>query len=183
MSDHEFVCDEIERLLKNGITSGGKAKRRMVFDFSILNEQTIVDRYPMPDINMTLQNLGNANFFSKIDLESGYHQIIIRESDREKTAFSINGVKFDFVRMPFGLTNAPSIFQRCVDDILRPYIGKFAYVYMNGVLIFSNSLEEHLNHVKIIINALHNANMKLSNEKTHFFSTSIEYLGHVVKHG
>lgn len=126
MADHDFVTNEINRLLQNGIiersyspynapiwtvpkkgtTADNKPKRRMVFDFSKQNAQTITDRYPIPDINMTLQNLGNARIFSEIDLESGYHQVIIRESDREKTAFSINGAKYQFIRMPFGLKKA-----------------------------------------------------------------------------
>lgn len=203
VADHDFVNQEIEKLLKNGIiqrsfspynspiwtvpkkgmNDDNTPKRRMVIDFSKLNSQTITDRYPIPDINMTLQNLGNAKIFSKIDLEAGYHQVIIRESDREKTAFSINGAKYEFIRMPFGLKNAPSIFQRCVDDILRPYIGKFAYVYIDDVLIYSNSPEEHMKHITTVINALHAANMKISSEKSHFFSVSIEFLGHVIKNG
>lgn len=85
--------------------------------------------------------------------------------------------------MPFGLKNAPSIFQRCVDDILRPYIGKFAYVYIDDVLIFSETEEEHMEHVNTIINALHDAHMKISSEKSHFFKTSTEYLGHIIKNG
>lgn len=197
MSDHEFVKSEIERLLENGIIQksyspynsrqgtdeNGKPKRRMVFDYSKLNTQTITDRYPIPDINLTLQNLGNAKFFSTIDLESGYHQVNIKKSDREKTAFAINGAKYEFVRMPFGLKNAPSIFPRCVDDILKPNIGKFAYVYIDDVLIFSKSEEEHIEHTTTIINALHNANMKISGEKSHFFKTSTEYLVHIIKNG
>lgn len=143
MSDQDFVNRGIEKLLENGMIQksfspynspictvpkkgvnedNNKPKRRMVIDFQKLNSQTITDRYPIPDINMTLQNLGRAKLFSNIDLESGFHQILIRESDREKTAFSLNGAKYEFVRMPFGLKNAPSIFQRCVDDILRPYL-------------------------------------------------------------
>ncbi|GBP15917.1 Retrovirus-related Pol polyprotein from transposon gypsy [Eumeta japonica] len=84
--------------------------------------------------------------------------------------------------MPFGLKNAPSIFQRCVDDILRSYIGKFAYVYIDDVLIYSSTPEEHIEHIEAIVNALHKANMKISNEKSHFFKEEIEYLGHVIKH-
>lgn len=203
MSDQDFVNNEIEKLLQNGVIrksfspynspiwtvpkkgtdNDNKPKRRMVIDFQKLNAQTVTDRYPIPDINMTLQNLGKAKLFSTIDLESGFHQILIKESDREKTAFAINGAKYEFVRMPFGLKNAPSIFQRCVDDILRPYIGKFAYVYIDDVLIYSNTPEEHMEHIKTIIDALHGANMKISSEKSHFFETSVEFLGHIIKNG
>lgn len=71
----------------------------------------------MPNINIILSNLGNAKYFSKSDLESGFHQILLKENDREKTAFSVNGAKYEFNRLPFGLKNAPSIFQRAIDDI------------------------------------------------------------------
>ncbi|XP_055910407.1 uncharacterized protein LOC129944768 [Eupeodes corollae] len=140
-SDNEFVNKEVEKLLKDGIIQksrspynspiwtvpkkgideNGRPKRRMVIDFQKLNSRTITDRYPIPDVNMTIQNLGKAKIFSTIDLESGFHQIKIKESDREKTAFAVNGAKYEFIRMPFGLKNAPSIFQRCVDDILREW--------------------------------------------------------------
>lgn len=203
ISDHDFVNNEIEKLLENGIIQksfspynsqiwtvpkkgtdeNNKPKRRMVIDYSKLNSQTIRDHYPIPDINLTLQNLGNAKLFSTIDLESGFHQVMIREPDREKTAFAINGAKYEFIRMPFGLKNAPSIFQRCVDDILRPFIGKFVYVYIDDVLIYSNTPEDHMEHIRIVVNALHEANMKISSEKSHFFKTSTEFLGHIIKNG
>lgn len=201
-SDNEFVNNEIQELLtkeiirpsrspynspvwvvpKKGTDANGKPKRRMVIDYQKLNSNTITDRYPIPDSNCIIQNLGKAKYFSTIDLESGFHQILIKESDREKTAFSINGAKYEFVRMPFGLKNAPSIFQRCIDDILREYIGKFAYVYIDDVLIYSSSPEEHMKHINIIVNALHEANMKISEEKSYFFKTSVEYLGHIITH-
>lgn len=98
----------------------------------------------MPDINVILSNLGESTYFSKKNLESGFHQILIKECDKEKTAFSVNGAKYEFNRMPFGLKNAPSIFQRAIHDILRPFIGKFAYVYMDDVIIFSKTEDEHL---------------------------------------
>lgn len=201
-ADKDFVDKEIENLLDNniieksfspynapiwvvpkkGLDENGKPKRRLVIDFQKLNKQTITDKYPIPDINMTIQNLGKAKFFSTIDLESGFHQILIREEDREKTAFSVNHAKFHFKRMPFGLKNAPAIFQRCVNDILHEYIGKFAYVYIDDVLIFSKTPEEHLEHVSTIIHALNRANMKISSEKSHLFTNEIEYLGHIIKY-
>lgn len=200
-ADNEFINKEIDNMLENGIIQKsrspynspiwtvpkkgtddqGKPKRRMVVDFQKLNTETITDRYPIPDVNMTIQNLGKAKYFTTLDLESGFHQIKIKKEDREKTAFSINGAKYEFLRMPFGLKNAPSIFQRCVDDILRPYIGKFAYVYIDDVLIYSSSAEEHMKHIKTIVDALHQAHMKISDEKSHFFKEEVEYLGHIIK--
>lgn len=131
---------------------------------------------------MTIQNLGKAKFFSTIDLESGFHQILIKESDREKTAFFVNYAKYQFKRMPFGLKNAPSIFQRCVNDVLHEFIGKFAYVYIDDVLIFSNTEEEHMTHISLVTKALYNAYMKISDEKYHFFKQKIEFLGHIITH-
>lgn len=165
MSSRDFVDGEIEKLLVQGIirpsqspynspvwivpkkghNPDGSEKKRLVIDYKKLNAKTIFDRYPIPDTNMILSNLGGATVFSTLDLESGFHQIMIKESDKEKTAFSINGAKYEFNRMPFGLKNAPSIFQRAIDDILRPYIGKFAHVYIDDVLIFPKIATNTLN--------------------------------------
>lgn len=159
MSCADFVNSEIEKLLEKGIiresrspynspiwvvpkkgkNPDGTPKQRLVIDYKKLNSKTIFDRYPMPDVNVILSNLGKARYFSTIDLEAGYHQIRIKESDKEKTAFSVNGAKYEFNRMPFGLKNAPSIFQRAIDDVLRPYIGKIAHVYIDDVLVYSRA--------------------------------------------
>lgn len=163
MSCNDFVNSGIEKLLKDGIirpsyspynapvwvvpkkgfNADGTPKKRLVIDYKKLNSFTIFDRYPMPDVNIILSNLGEAKFFSKIDLESGFHQILIKESDTHKTAFSVDGAMYEFTRMPFGLCNAPSLFQRAMDDVLRPFIGKFAYVYMDDVIIFSATEDQH----------------------------------------
>lgn len=168
---------------KKGLNSDGSPKQRLVIDYRKLNRKTIFDRYPIPDTNMILSNLGSARYFSIIDLESGFHQIRIKESDEEKTAFSINGAKYEFNRMPFGLKNAPSIFQRPIDDVLRPYIGKFAHVYIDDVLVFSKTREEHAKHLRIIMETLYAGNMKISNEKSKFYMQKIEYLGHIISNG
>ena len=81
--------------------------------------------------------MGKAQFFTTLDLKSGFHQIELAERDREKTAFSVNNGKYEFCRLPFGLKNAPSIFQRAIDDVLREQIGKTCYVYVDDEIIFS----------------------------------------------
>jgi len=105
-------------------------------DYKKLNENIIPDRYPMQDPSVILSNLRKAKYFSTIDLESGFHQILKKETDIEKTSFSINNGKYEFLRMPFGLTYAPRMFQRAMDDILREQVGKTCHVYMDVYIIF-----------------------------------------------
>jgi hypothetical protein len=195
-----FVNKEIQDLLKNdiiqksaspynnpiwvvdkkGTDEEGNRKKRLVIDFRKLNERTIPDKYPMPNIAMILGNLGSARYFSTLDLKSGYHQITLAERDREKTSFSVNGGKYEFKRMPFGLKNAASIFQRTIDDILREQVGKFCYVYVDDVIIFSKDEESHVRHVDWVLRRLHEANMKVSVEKSRFFKESVNFLGFIV---
>jgi len=113
---------------KKGFNEDGTAKLRLVIDYKKLNENTIPDRYSMQDPSVILSNLGKAKYFSTIDLESGFHQILMKDTDIKKTSFSINNEKYEFLRMPFGLTNAPRIFQRAMDDILREQVGKTCHV-------------------------------------------------------
>jgi len=110
---------------KKGFNEDGTAKLRLVMDYKKLNENTIPDRYPLPDPSMILSSLGKAKYFSMIDLESGFHQILMKKPDIEKTSFSIKNGKYEFLRMLFGITNAPRIFQRAMDIILREQVGKY----------------------------------------------------------
>jgi len=132
LSASDFVNSEVNRMLKEGIirpskspynspvlvvpkrgfNEGGTAKLRLVIDYKKLNENTIPERYPMQDPSVILSNLGKAKYFSTIDLESGFHQILMKETDIKKSSYSITNGKYEFLRMPFGLTNAPRIFQR-----------------------------------------------------------------------
>jgi len=200
MGAAEFVNKEIQDLLKNdiiqksvspynnpiwvvdkkGTDEMGNRNMRLVMDFRKLNERTITDRYPMPNITMILGNLGKAKYFSTLDLKSGYHQIMLAERDREKTSFSVNGGKYEFCRLPFGLKNAASIFQRAIDDILREQIGKTCYVYVDDVIVFSKDEESHVRHVDWVLKSLYEANMRVSKEKSQFFKKSVNFLGFVV---
>lgn len=151
-------------------------------DFRKLNNITIEDKYPIPNINSILSNLGKAMFFTTLDLKSGFYQIVMAEKDREKCAFSVNNEKYEFCRLPMGLKNAPSIFQRAIDDILRENIGKCCHVYMDDVIIYSATAEEHVEHLDWVL-SLFQANMRVSSEKSHFFKDSVEFLGFVVSRG
>jgi len=97
-------------LFQKKADASGEKKYRMVIDYRKLNKVTIVDKYPLPDINEVLAQLGNNKIFSVVDLKSGFHQIPLKESDIEKTAFSVNNGTYEFLRLPFGLKNATSIF-------------------------------------------------------------------------
>lgn len=160
--------------------ASGEKKYRMVIDYRKLNSVTIADKYPIPEINEVLANLGNNSWFSIIDLKSGFHQIQLRESDIEKTAFSVNNGKFEFTRLPFGLKNAPAIFQRALDDILREHIGKRCYIYIDDIIIFGKNKTEHLNNLKAVFETLESANIKIQLDKCEFFQKEIEYLGFVI---
>lgn len=96
---------------KKKTDGAGNRNKQLVIDFRKLNERTISDKYPMPNISMILVNLGKAHYFSTLDLKSGYHQITLAKRDREKTSFSVNGGKYEFKRLPFRHKNAASIFQ------------------------------------------------------------------------
>lgn len=105
----------------------------------------------LPDVAMTIQNLAYAKYLIQLDFELRFHQILIKESDREKTDFIVNGAKYEFLRMPSGLKNSPPIFQRSIEDILGPYIFKFTYIYIEDVFIYSSFPEEHIEDIRIII--------------------------------
>lgn len=155
-------------------------KYRMVIDFRKLNTKTISDRYPIPDTSTVLANLGKSRYFTTIDLASGFHQVLMSERDIEKTAFSVNNGKYEFVRMPFGLKNAPSIFQRVMDDVLRAYIGKICFVYIDDIIIVGETFEEHLENIKTIFETLRSANFRIQPEKCEFVKNEVEFLGFIV---
>ena len=203
MGVSDFVNKEIEDLLKNkiirpsrspynspiwvvdkkGLDDEGNRKKRLVIDFQKLNAVTIDDKYPIPNISVILSNLGEAKYFTTLDLKSGFHQIELLENDREKTAFSVNNGKYEFCRLPFGLKNAPSIFQRAIDDVLRDQIGKSCHVYIDDVIIYSRTENEHIAHVDWVLRKLLQANMRVSAEKSKFFKSNVEFLGFVVSRG
>ncbi|GKD21971.1 putative reverse transcriptase domain-containing protein, partial [Tanacetum coccineum] len=127
---------------------------RMCIDYRELNKLTIKNRYPLPRSDKLFDQLQGACCFSKIDLHSGYHQLRVREEDIPKTVFRTRYGHFEFTVMPFGLTNAPAIFMDLMNRVCKPYLDKFVIVFIDDILIYSNSEEEHEVHLKTILDLL-----------------------------
>lgn len=153
---------------------------RPCIDYRALNKQTIKDRYPLPNIDELLDRLGHAKYFSKIDLKSGYNQVRIHPDDIPKTAFKTRYGQFEYLVMPFGLTNAPATFQRLMNNLLHDHLDNFVIVYLDDILIFSRTQEEHLRHLQTVLRILKDNKLYAAAKKCAFFKTEIEYLGYLV---
>lgn len=160
--------------------NSGKQKWRIVIDYRKLNEVTVSDKFPIPNIDNILEKLGKAQYFTTLDLAKGFHQILVKPEDRRKTAFSTPFGHYEYIRMPFGLKNAPSTFQRLMNSILRDYINKICVVYLDDILIFSTSLEEHILSIRKIFERLREAKLKIQVDKCNFLRKETEYLGHIL---
>lgn len=158
----------------------GNQKWRLVIDYRAINAVTVDDKFPIPNIDSLFDKLGRAQYFSTIDLAKGFHQIMMDERDIEKTAFSTPTGHFEFIRMPFGLKNAPATFQRMMNHVLRDYINKICVIYMDDILVFSTSLEEHLDNLSKIFETLNKHNLKVQLNKCNFLARETKFLGHVV---
>jgi hypothetical protein len=153
---------------------------RMCVDYRALNKITIKNKYPLPRIDELLDRLHGAKWFSKIDLRSGYHQVRIHPDDVPKTAFRTRYGHFEFLVLPFGLTNAPATFMHLMQQVFRAHLDSFVIVFLDDILIYSETLEEHKQHVQTVLELLRKHKLYAKKSKCEFFRSRVSFLGHVV---
>ncbi|WMV33463.1 hypothetical protein MTR67_026848 [Solanum verrucosum] len=153
---------------------------RMCIDYRQLNRVTVKNKYPLPRIDDLFDQLQGASHFSKIDLRSGYHQVKVRECDIPKTAFRTMYGHYEFVVMSFGLTNAPAIFMDLMNRVFKPYLDSFVVVFIDDILIYSHSEEEHMGHLRVVLQRLREEKLYAKYEKCEFWLKEVAFLGYVV---
>ncbi|KAI3695430.1 hypothetical protein L1987_78427 [Smallanthus sonchifolius] len=153
---------------------------RMCIDYRELNKLTIKNRYPLPRIDDLFDQLQGSSFYSKIDLRSGYHQLRIQEEDVPKTAFRTRYGHYEFLVMSFGLTNAPAVFMDLMNRVCKPYLDKFVIVFIDDMLIYSRTKEDHEHHLKLILELLRNEKLYAKFSKCEFWIREVHFLRHVI---
>lgn len=153
---------------------------RLCIDYCAVNRLTIKDSYPIPRIDDVLDRLSNAKIFSKLDLASGYHQIRVAEKDVEKTAFGSRFGLFEFLVLPFGLINAPATFMKAMNSMFVEYLNEFIILYLDDILIYSRSRDEHWAHLKLVFRKLKQNGFVVKESKCEVFQTSINFLGYII---
>ncbi|KAJ9517712.1 hypothetical protein QJQ45_004024 [Haematococcus lacustris] len=153
---------------------------RMCIDYRALNKLTVRDRYPLPRIDDLFDKLAGKRVFSSLDLQSGYHQIRITEEDVPKTAFLTPMGQFQFKVLCFGLTNAPATFQRMMNNVFKPLINECVLVYIDDILVMSNTPEEHVQHLRQVLQLMRENKFYAKLAKCEFNKTQLAFLGHIV---
>lgn len=191
----EEVQQHIEQLLAGGIIRPSKSpftsnvvlvrkksgKLRMCVDYRMLNKKTVKDSFALPRMEEIFDCLHGARYFTTLDMKSGYFQVEVEEEHKERTAFTVGAMGFyEYNRMPFGLTNAPATYQRLMQECLGNLNMSICLIYLDDLIIFSKTFEEHLERLDIILERLKECNLKLAPEKCVFFQPEVKFLGHVV---
>ncbi|XP_052726210.1 uncharacterized protein LOC128194683 [Vigna angularis] len=156
---------------------------RLCVDYRQLNKLTIKNKYPLPRIHDLMDQLHGATVFSKIDLRSGYHQILVKADDVQKTAFRSRYGHYEYVVMPFGVTNAPAIFMDYMNRIFRPFLDKFVVVFIDDILVYSKTREEHEDHLRAVLEVLRERRLYAKLSKCEFWMKEVPFLGHVISAG
>ena len=153
---------------------------RFCIDYRKLNDVTIKDSYPLPRISDCLDALSTGKYFSAFDLRSGYFQVAMEESDKEKTSFITRSGTYQFKVLPFGVTNGPATFQRLMDLTMTGLNYQICLVYLDDIILMSRTVEEHLERLVLILDRLRNAGLKLKPSKCKILQKTISFLGHIV---
>jgi hypothetical protein len=152
-------------------------------DYQSLNEVTIKNKYPLPRIEDLFDQMKGASVFSKIDLRSGYHQLKIRKSDIPKTAFRTRYGLYEYTVMSFGLTNAPTYFMYLMNKVVMEYLDKFVVAFIDDILIFSKTEEEHEKHLRMVLEKPISNQLYAKFSKCESWLTKVAFLGHVISAG
>lgn len=193
-SDYEVVKQHIDQLLEAQIIRESSSPYaspivlvrkkdgtlRMCVDYRQLNSKTRKDAFPLPRIEESLDALTNAQWFSTLDLASGYNQVPVAEPDRAKTAFCTPFGLFEWNRMPFGLCNAPGTFQRLMQRLFGDQQCRSLLLYLDDIVVFSSTVEQHLERLSVVLERLQSENLKVKLSKCAFFQRQVHYLGHVI---
>jgi len=153
---------------------------RLCIDYRQVNKVTIKNRYPLQRIDDLMDQLVVARVFSKIDLRLGYHQIKVKDEDMQKTTFRIRYGHYKYTVMPFGVTNAPGVFMEYMNRSLHAYLDRFVVVFIDDILIYSKSEEEHVEHLKIVLQVLKENNVYAKLSKCEFWLNEVSFLGHII---
>nr|GEV16562.1 putative reverse transcriptase domain-containing protein [Tanacetum cinerariifolium] len=153
---------------------------RMCIDYRELNKLTVKNRYSLPRFDDLFDQLQGSQFFSKIDLRFGYHQLRVHEDDIPKTVFRTPYGHFEFTIMPFGLTNAPAVFMDLMNRVCRPYLDKFVIVFIDDILIYSKTQEDHVKHLRIVLELLKKEKLYAKFSKCEFWLREVQFLGYVI---
>ncbi len=153
---------------------------RPCIDYRSFNEITVKFRYPLPLVPAALEQLRTAKYFTKLDLRSAYNLIRIREGDKWNTAFSTTTGHYEYLVMPFGLSNSPAVFQAYINDVFRDMLNRWVIVYIDDILIFSESLEAHIHQVRAVLKRLIEHQLYAKKEKCEFHQTRVSFLGYII---